>query len=231
MHVIQEVGLTPGVQGRKGSSLDTDEWCWGKENTSGRRQERKTESSHLVLLKKHLSVPDTRAESCSSPPQQSSAWHSLGQGHPGRPALGPVLLIASNILSDWGAGQKKPASTCTDQFLPWLQRSMCTHIHTCAHTHFPQFLIEGGTNEVARVGLWAVCSLNPAATYVPVCCSPGPCFLCSCKMETFERGGNSFYVSFWSTVKEHEDGGEGQKKKQQWILKHARKTKMETMVS
>jgi hypothetical protein len=33
-------------------------------------------------------------------------------------------------------------------------------------------------------------------------------------------------------VKEHEDGGEGQKKKkQQWILKHARKTKMETMVS
>ena len=96
------------------------------------------------------------------------------------------------------------------------------------HT-FPVF----SATEAERVGLWVVCSLFPAATYVPVRCSPGPCFLCSCKMETFERGGNSFYVSFWSTVKEHEDGGEGQKKKktEQWILKHARKTKMETMVS
>lgn len=53
-----------------------------------------------------------------------------------------------------------------------------------------------GATEDESTGLQTVCFVDSAATYVPVCCFPGPCFLCSCKMETFERGGNSFYVSF-----------------------------------
>lgn len=90
--------------------------------------------------------------------------------------------------------KRRSVSLCRPVCTLTLQISSDAHTHT--HTHnLSQCPRAGGADEDEGAAVGG-CSVCPAATYVPACCSPGPCFLCSCKMETFERGGNSFYVSF-----------------------------------
>lgn len=189
--------------------------------------------SPLTLFSsKSIFLTLTLAKNCSSPPQQSSIWHFQCQCQelPGGWPWDQSYLRSSNIHSKWGAGQispnispHRPISALT------VNKQVCTSRCSCPRpdSSWGKAQLRTRGRGFRQSALWTLLLLT--FLYAALL---GHVFFALVKWKFSREAKTLFTFRFdrlWKNMKM--EGKDRRKKTEQWILKHARKTKMETMMS